>query len=180
MRSQGPGWSFAPIVVGPEVIPIVRDLAESRGRPLLALLSVIAHGGHLASTEAVDVAEAAWSEVERHAEVLSAPAQLEFMRRIPMRFEPQSTILRQLWAKALAEGRTEGEARGRAEGEALAILRVLAARRVEVPAHVRRRILGCGDRRQLDRWVARAATATTAAAVFASPSRRGRKRAPLA
>ncbi|MGA2451074.1 MAG: hypothetical protein ABTD50_20635, partial [Polyangiaceae bacterium] len=51
---------------------------------------------------------------------------------------------------------------GRAEGEARAILTVLAARGIDVPDRARARILDCADLAQLDAWLARAATASSA------------------
>jgi hypothetical protein len=60
----------------------------------------------------------------------------------------------------------EGETKGRAEGEARVILRVLAARGVEVPAKVQEQVLSCTDISQLDIWIDRAATATCAEQVF--------------
>ncbi len=64
------------------------------------------------------------------------------------------------WAKGLAEGEAAGLAAGKAEGEATAILRVLAARGVDVPDDARARIAECTDLDQLQTWVERAATAT--------------------
>jgi hypothetical protein len=51
--------------------------------------------------------------------------------------------------------------RGKAEGEADAVLRVLAARGIDVPDDARARILECSDLDQLRTWVSRAATATS-------------------
>ena len=50
----------------------------------------------------------------------------------------------------------EGEAKGEAKGEARTILRVLAARGLEVPAEVREQVLSCTDVSQLDIWADRA------------------------
>jgi hypothetical protein len=61
-----------------------------------------------------------------------------------------------------AEGRAEGEVRGRAD----MLLRVLAARGLEVPATVRVRVLSCTDLSQLDAWGDRAVTATVLDEVF--------------
>jgi predicted transposase YdaD len=69
-----------------------------------------------------------------------------------------------------AEGRAEGEAAGRAEGEvkgrAEMLLRILAARGLEVPDRVRERVLTCTDLSQLDAWGDSAVTATTPDEVF--------------
>ena len=62
----------------------------------------------------------------------------------------------------------EGEAKGRAEGEARIVLRVLAARGLEVPAKVREQVLSCTDDSQLETWADRAATAASVKEVFGS------------
>lgn len=63
-------------------------------------------------------------------------------------------------------GKNEGRAEGRVEGEAQSVLRVLAARGVEVPDEARARIRGCTDLQQLDTWLDRAATATSITDLF--------------
>jgi hypothetical protein len=62
-------------------------------------------------------------------------------------------------AEGEAVGRAEGEAVGRAEGEATALLTVLSARGIEVPASARERITACTDTELLTTWIRRAATA---------------------
>ncbi len=64
--------------------------------------------------------------------------------------------------KAFADGEASGEARGEALGEGRAVLTVLDARGVTVPAAAREQILACSDLAQLDTWLRRAVTATTA------------------
>jgi hypothetical protein len=56
--------------------------------------------------------------------------------------------------------------RQRSQGEARIILRVLAARGLEVPASVREQALSCTDISQLDIWADRAATAASVEDVF--------------
>lgn len=56
----------------------------------------------------------------------------------------------------------EVDARGEARGEAGAVLTVLDARGVPVPEAIREQILACTDLTQLDTWLRRATTATTA------------------
>jgi hypothetical protein len=53
-------------------------------------------------------------------------------------------VLPKTWAKGIAES----------------VLAILAARSIVVPADVRERITTCTDPKQLDAWIARAATAT--------------------
>lgn len=57
----------------------------------------------------------------------------------------------------------KGKEIGRREGQAKAVLAVLAARGIAVPATIRKRILACTDLAVLDKWVARAVTVSKAA-----------------
>ena len=70
-------------------------------------------------------------------------------------------------AEGEAKGRAEGEAKGRAEGEAkgrvAALLALFAARGLVVSPELRGRIESCKDLAMLDRWIARAITAHSAA-----------------
>ncbi|MGK3990953.1 hypothetical protein WME99_48350 [Sorangium sp. So ce136] len=63
--------------------------------------------------------------------------------------------------KGRAEGRAEGEAKGRAEGRQEALITLLRARGLAPSPDDEARIRGCADAAKLDRWIARAATATT-------------------
>jgi hypothetical protein len=57
-------------------------------------------------------------------------------------------------------------AEGEAEGEARTILRVLAARGLEVPAKVSEQVLSWTDSSQLETWTYRAAIAVSVEEVF--------------
>jgi hypothetical protein len=86
------------------------------------------------------------------------------------------------WEKArelgLEEGRDEGRKEGRKEGrdeglqEARAgdVLTVLRVRRIPVPEAVRERILAEKDPERLERWLEKAAVATSVAEVLEEPS----------
>ncbi|BCJ38156.1 hypothetical protein Athai_56590 [Actinocatenispora thailandica] len=73
-------------------------------------------------------------------------------------FEYQSEYARRL--------RAEGEAQGEARGEAKALLLILGAREWQVTGDLRRRVDGCTDSDQLNRWLVRAANATSLDEVF--------------
>jgi hypothetical protein len=68
--------------------------------------------------------------------------------------EYRSELFRALDARARAEGEAHGESK--------AVLTVLEARGVHVPDAIREQILACTDLTQLDTWLRRVATATTA------------------
>ncbi|MGV9678324.1 hypothetical protein ACWDSJ_23860 [Nocardia sp. NPDC003482] len=62
----------------------------------------------------------------------------------------------------IAQGRSEG----RAEGEAQALLVILDARGIVLSDDSRRRIADCRDMDQLNAWLRRSATATSADELF--------------
>ncbi|GLW97653.1 hypothetical protein [Microtetraspora sp. NBRC 16547] len=63
-------------------------------------------------------------------------------------------------------GRQEGLQEGRAEGEAAAVLAVLDARGLEISPDARDRITRCSDLHQLEAWIRRAVTVTSADDLF--------------
>ncbi|XXY47713.1 Uma2 family endonuclease [Sorangium sp. So ce269] len=79
-------------------------------------------------------------------------------------------------ARGAARGAALGEARGAALGEIRmaqeAITTVLRSRRIDIPAEVARAIADCDDVNKLRRWLKSAATAMTAADVFAGSRRK--------
>ena len=70
-------------------------------------------------------------------------------------------------ARGIAEGEARGAIRGKAEGKAEAVLSVLKARGIDVDEAACERILACTDSATLDRWIARAATASSMEEVIA-------------
>jgi hypothetical protein len=69
--------------------------------------------------------------------------------------------------KREAAARAVGRVEGLAEGKADAILQFLEARGIAVNPTQRQEILGCSDPDQLDRWLRRAAFASSADEVMA-------------
>ena len=165
---QGPGWSFKPLVLGPDMIPVVTTPEDAAARPELAVLSVMAHAARMPSARAAAMATAATQAVvnlpcgELYFDAilasLSAAARKAFEAMNIKNYEFQSE-----WARNLiAQGRAEGEAEGEARGKATAILRVLQARGILVAAEIRDQITGCTDLATLDRWIQRAVVAARA------------------
>ncbi|WP_437308816.1 hypothetical protein [Sorangium sp. So ce388] len=83
-------------------------------------------------------------------------------------------------AEGEAKGRAEGEAKGRAEGLQDALITLLRARELAPSPDDEARIRGCTDAAKLDRWIARAATATTVREALGTrtPGARARRRPP--
>jgi hypothetical protein len=70
----------------------------------------------------------------------------------------------------VAQGRAEGRVEGRAEEAARAVLMVLRARGVAVPDAHRERILAQKDPERLERWLVKAAVASSVAEVLDEPN----------
>ena len=189
IRTSLPGYTLACQVIGPDQIPAVTDPAEAAAHPELAALSVMAHGEHPPVIEAFVAAL-------RHLPDEHAPQYYEYAYRLATKaaryvmervmetttWPVYSPFARQHYGKGLEvgraegraegreEGREEGRRRGRAEGEARAVLTVLEARGIAVSDSDRAFISACTDVGLLDEWVRRAATATSAADLFAEES----------
>lgn len=160
-----PGFALRPLVLGPQRVPVVTDYEVASRAPELAVLSAIAHGSHPAHEKVLHAFLAALSSVDHERAnlyadvVLSAlPAaarhHLEALMTIGT-YEYQSDFARRYFS----EGEAKGEAKGKAKGEAKALLAVLAARGIDVPATAHARITECTDPTLLETWVVRAATA---------------------
>jgi hypothetical protein len=165
-----PGWTFAPLVLGPGAVPIVTDRAVARAAPELAMLSVLSHGQGALGAE---VAMAALSIVPaldedtavlyydliRSAVSAAVGRKLEELMRIEG-YQYQSEFARKYYAKGRDEGRDEGREQGReqgrVEGQAEALLCILAARGLEVSESQRARILSCTAPSTLQTWLRRA------------------------
>jgi hypothetical protein len=85
---------------------------------------------------------------------------LDAYRRVIDEIHQAQELAEEKWAK----GRAEGEI----AGKIAALLAVLAARSIPVTAQARARIEACRDPVTLDRWIARAATATSIDEILAS------------
>ncbi|MGK4006936.1 hypothetical protein WMF31_30215 [Sorangium sp. So ce1036] len=83
-------------------------------------------------------------------------------------------------AEGEAKGRAEGEAKGRAEGRQEALMTLLRARGLSPSQDDEARIRACTDPAKLDRWIARAVTATSVREALGTrtPGARARPRAP--
>jgi len=189
-------YTLTPYVLGPAQIPVITDMAEVQANPLLAILSVAIHGRNRAVLEAFAAAAlneadgnaAYYYEYAYRMSPLDIRHMLEDIMATTWpvytpyakkhygkgledgRAEGHRRGLAEGHSKGLAEGRSKGLAEGRskglAEGEAKAVLTVLEARGIAVPEELRARIMGCTDLPQLEEWIRRAATVTTAHELF--------------
>ena len=169
IRTELPGYVFRAVVLGPPDVPVITDPQVAAAHPELAAMAVMVHGRDrrvvetfVAALEFVKPDHA--TEYHEYAYRMAAPA----VRRIleeTMASTPwpvYSPFAREHYGRGKDDGRVEG----RAEGEANALLKVLAARKINVPEDTRARILACTDQRQLDTWLERAIDATSITDLF--------------
>ncbi len=162
---DGLSQPLRPFIFTPHDVPLVVDVELARANPALAVFSAVCHGGDAD----VDVVFPALAEALR----ALGPKKAILYYDVVLAGLPQAPRAR--W-EAYMSTATDSEyhselfreidARGRALGEALgegrAVLTVLDARGVPVPDAIREQILTCTDLTQLDTWLRRAVTATTA------------------
>jgi hypothetical protein len=156
----GRGSMITPIVVGPNLVPVIDDADVAASSRELAMLSAMAH---YAVPEVLEALAAAIATDFEHGHVyseliwavLSGAARAKWERLVTATtWEYQSPFARKYYGE------------GKAEGEAAGILTVLHARGIDVPDAVRERVQSCDDIEQLETWLRRAATAQTIGDVF--------------
>lgn len=161
--------SLRPLIFTPDDPPQVVDVDAARASPALAVLAAICHGGDpevdatfpalMAALRAVGPRTAhLYYDVVLAGFPVATRTRWEAFMTTAADYEFRSELLRGIAAQAKAQGK----AQGKALGEARAILTVLEGRGVTVPDDVRDRIQECTDTDQLDAWLRRAITATTA------------------
>ncbi|WP_437991362.1 hypothetical protein [Sorangium sp. So ce145] len=168
-----PGWALTPLVLGPQGVPVVTDAEQAKAAPEVAVLSAMAHGQSEAA-EAIGVAFLAAADEldeERRAvygdlvlSSLNAAARRKLEAMMKSGYQFQSEFARSYVAK----GREEGIREGTLKTKAQAVLAILEARGIEVPAEVRERVLASTDIDELDRWIRRAAVISDARELLAT------------
>jgi hypothetical protein len=172
------GFVLRPPVLHRSAVPVVADPGEAARRPELGVLSALAHGEtEQGATIAAAVVPAIHGLDDDRTKLYydlvynslneGARRALEAMMK---GYEYQSDFARKYVAQGRAEGLTEGRAKGRAEEAARNLLTVLRARGIAVPDAVRERILTQEDPERLERWLEKAAVASSVAAVLDEPN----------
>jgi hypothetical protein len=168
----------------------VGEKGEAKKQPELAVLSALAHGNEpggvavaLSALSALsyldedrqrfyaDVVLAALGEAARRAvEEEMQSGKYEYRSEFAKRYFEQGRVEGEAKGRAEGEvkGRAEGRTEGRTEGEARAVLAVLGARGIAVDEELRQRVLRTNDLGRLERWLERAARASSAEDVFAA------------
>jgi hypothetical protein len=166
-----PGFVLRPPVLRQNAVPVVTDLGEAARRPELGVLSAIAHGE---SDQGATIASAVLPAIRELDEdrarlyydlvynSLNEAARRALEAMMIKGYEYQSDFAKKYVAQGRAEGRTEEAARN--------LLTVLRARGLAVPDAVRERILAQKDPERLERWLEKAAVATSVSAVLDEPN----------
>jgi len=84
-------------------------------------------------------------------------------------YEYQSDFAKKYVAQGLTEGLTRGRTEGRVEEAARNLLTVLRVRGLAVPDEIRERILAQKDPERLERWLEKAAVATSVNSILDAP-----------
>ena len=180
-----PSFVLRPPVLSRTAIPVVTDPGEAARRPELAVLSAVAHGetehGETIATAVLPAIRALDDDRVRLYYDLVYNSVNEAARRaleaMMKGYEYQSDFAKKYVAQGRAEGRTEGLTEGlvagltagRAEEAARALLTVLRVRCIAVPDATRERIQAQKDPERLERWLEKAAVATSVAEVIDEP-----------
>ena len=162
---EGLSLPLRPFIVTPHDVPLLIDVELARANPALAVFSAICHGGD-AEVDAVFPALAQALEVLGPKKAILyydiVLAGLPVAPRARWEAYMSTVVGAEYRSELLREVDAQGEARGEARGEGRAVLTVLDTRGVPVPETIRQQILACTDLAQLDTWLRRAVTATTA------------------
>jgi hypothetical protein len=162
---QLPTLTLRPLVAGTHNMPLITDPAEAHADLVLAALSAITHAG---DPDIGAILKALSTALRDEHEDIADPI-IEFTAQ-GLGNRPAKELWRNLVAVDLSFYKSyiaeEIRDEGRVSAYAKAILTVLEQRGIDVPADARRRITDCHDPETLHTWLARAATASSAAAIF--------------
>lgn len=164
------GFVLRPPVLRRSAVPVVTDPGEASRRPELGVLSALAHGDdEQGATIAAAVLPAIRELDDDRARLYYDlvynslnQATRQALEAMMKGYEYQSDFARKYVAQGRAEGRAEEAARN--------LLTVLRARGFVVPDPVRERILAETDPERLERWLEKAAVASSITAIFDEPN----------
>ncbi len=167
-EADGVSLLLRPLIFTPHDVPLIIETEVAQTHPALAVLAALCHASGPNVDAAFPALAAALQALGPSKAILYYDIVLAGLPEAPRtRWEAfmtttiGSSYRSELLQEIDARGEARGETRGEARGEARAVLTVLEARGVTVPAEARERVLACTDFDQLDIWLRRAGTATT-------------------
>lgn len=159
-----PGLVLAPLVLGPEQVPLITDGADLGHSAELVVLSAIAHSTHRDRGKVFSALVTTLESIDRDRGALY----YDFV--YAMLPEAARKHLEELMTAGTYEFQSDFARRyfgqGKAEGKAEVLLSILDARGIDVPADIRSRVTGCSNLDQIEEWVRRALTADSLEDVF--------------
>lgn len=176
-----PGDPVHVIVLGPDEVPRITDLAEARAHPARAILSAVLHarapGGHPVRRAAAAALLALPAHQRRQyirlvfrdvphpatAALFKEVMQQQQQFEEPLDCSGLDAWIEEVSAPAVARAEAQVALRTRAD----ILLQQLKQRGLRISAPARARILACTDTAELDRWLARVLTARRVADLFA-------------
>jgi hypothetical protein len=154
-----------PDVVGPDQIPVVRDVELARALPELSVISSILHNDRTNPEQIFIALGAALMTVGTdlgrmyHDLVFAEVPEARRAHLLEVLMNSLSTEYRSEYNRALF-------AEGKASGEAKAIVIMLETKGLTLSAEERNRITACTDLDQLDAWLHRVGSVTTVSELF--------------
>jgi hypothetical protein len=168
-----------PLVLGPNSVKSITDVAEARADPFYAALSVIVHRdsrnvGAILETVAEALADTPDPDsrdvLAEYIDLALGQSPAAELWRNLMPLYPdvfRGPIVSGMLKEATAEGEARGKAEGEARGKAEFLLKAIELRNIDLDEAQRERIRACADAQVLETWLKRVFEATTADQIFA-------------
>ncbi|MGW0801856.1 hypothetical protein [Nonomuraea sp. NPDC002799] len=158
-----PEWTLHPIVLGPDQVPMVTDIARAIAEPELMALSAIVHGAGDEGLKVLQVLYDSQQHLSKEERSYSDLVVALLPESVVTKFKEISmAILDEIkhpWVRGWID-------HGKAKGEAKAILIFLNRRGIPIPQEAQERILACTDQEILESWISRAVTASSVDELF--------------
>jgi hypothetical protein len=163
IRTGHPGFDLAPFVRGPGTLPHPGNHPVYGAQ--LTLLNVLTGDLDLTNHAVrmfvmLAIAEAPAEHRDGYTRIIRAVAPESARAAL------EELMMRHLKDPFIDGFIDQGRAEGMAKGEAQILLRIMAARGLDVPERMRARVAACTDTSQLEAWADRAATATNVDDIF--------------
>lgn len=174
----GPYSRSRPLVLGPRNFPRITDVEVARAIPELAILSALMHARRRGALDVAYAGAVAADGLDGENAAVYYDLIVGGLGRVAAKaLEAMMLSHNHEWKsefarKYVALGEASGKAEGKIEGKIESLLTILSVRGVALTEAERERITRCTDVELLERWTARAATASTTDEVFVPSTQR--------